>query len=674
MRKIYTILCTTLLSLALFSCSDDDAITTEGELETLVPTEYDASSIAAAINLDYPGLENVKKYAQEGKEKEAWEELLTYYRNRTDFVHPDFPNISKVKISEADQKKADDGLKHIFYVNDAYEPLNYGDDINWQYWPIKDNELRWQLHRMKWWQPMGKAYYVSKDEKYAKEWTLQYIDWIKKNPYTTKNTPGATPELIENTRFAWRPLEVSDRVQDQTAQFILFLNSESFTAEFLKVFIQNYARQAEYLINNYSKEGNHLLFEAQRLIYAGSCFPEMKLAERWRTSGVVVLQREMQKQVYEDGVQYELDLGYHMAAINIFYKALLVAKTNHFEHEFASWYYPTMRKMIKVVEDTSMPDYQAPMFSDGQRTNKKTIMGFFSRFTQLFPDDMSILYWSSDRKNGEAPQYMSSAFKKGGFFTFRNGWDESATQMVVKAGPPAKWHNQPDNGTFELYSNGRNFFPDTGAFVYGGDENTEKERAWYKQTWVHNTLTIGEESIETMNSKCLLWDAGKGPDILVTENQGYSNLKHRRSVFFVDKSFFVIVDEAVGKATGELFVNFHPHEDSNLNIVKSKHQVMTRFADNNNMQIKGFSSLPINLVEKQGRVSYEIRKSIDRKVFAFKSDKTDGTPARFISVIHPITNKAQTIEAEFVDKGFSEKGLHISVSINGKAYSLKYAL
>ena len=34
-------------------------------------------------------------------------------------------------------------------------------------------ELRWQLHRHKWFTPMGKAYRVSGDEKYAKEWAYQ---------------------------------------------------------------------------------------------------------------------------------------------------------------------------------------------------------------------------------------------------------------------------------------------------------------------------------------------------------------------------------------------------------------------------------------------------------------------------------------------------------------------
>lgn len=29
---------------------------------------------------------------------------------------------------------------------------------------------------------MGKAYRISGDEKYAKEWVHQYMDWVQKNP------------------------------------------------------------------------------------------------------------------------------------------------------------------------------------------------------------------------------------------------------------------------------------------------------------------------------------------------------------------------------------------------------------------------------------------------------------------------------------------------------------
>ena len=87
---------------------------------------------------------------------------------------------------------------------------------------------------------MGKAYWLTKDEKYAKEWVYQYLDWIKKNPlqqidpvlYEVYDIDGVKGPA-ENVRFAWRPLETSGRLQDQMNQFTLFLHSQAFTPAFL---------------------------------------------------------------------------------------------------------------------------------------------------------------------------------------------------------------------------------------------------------------------------------------------------------------------------------------------------------------------------------------------------------------------------------------------------------
>lgn len=138
------------------------------------------SEVFSLLNLDYPGLEKVKALHQEGKNEDAAKALLDYYRARTNVKTPDI-NLKKITIGKEEQKWADDALQHTFFVHKGYQPsYNYGEDINWQYWPVKDNELRWQLHRHKWFTPMGKAYRVSGDEKYAKEWAHQYIDWIKR--------------------------------------------------------------------------------------------------------------------------------------------------------------------------------------------------------------------------------------------------------------------------------------------------------------------------------------------------------------------------------------------------------------------------------------------------------------------------------------------------------------
>lgn len=147
-------------------------------------------------------------------------------------------------------------MEHTFFVHKGYQPsYNYGKDINWEYWPVKDNELRWQLHRHKWFTPMGKAYRISGDEKYAKEWVHQYMDWVQKNPLVNMKqeefelvSAGEVKEDADNVYFAWRQLEVSNRLQDQTCQFLLFCSASAFTPEFLTEFIVNYHRHGAHLL------------------------------------------------------------------------------------------------------------------------------------------------------------------------------------------------------------------------------------------------------------------------------------------------------------------------------------------------------------------------------------------------------------------------------------------
>ncbi len=88
------------------------------------------------------------------------------------------------------------------------------------------------------------------------------------------------------------PLEVSNRLQDQTSQFQLFLPSPPFTPEFLTEFLVNYHKHAIHILGNYSAQGNHLLFEAQRMIYAG-VLSEFKEAAAWRKSGIDIMNREI---------------------------------------------------------------------------------------------------------------------------------------------------------------------------------------------------------------------------------------------------------------------------------------------------------------------------------------------------------------------------------------------
>ena len=129
--------------------------------------------------------------------------------------------------------------------------------------------------------------------------------------------------------------------------------------------------------------------------------------------------------------------------------------------------------------------------------------------------------------------------------------------MVLKAGPQGFWHCQPDNGTFELWHRGRNFFPDSGSYVYAGDKEVTDQRNWFRQTQVHNTLTLDGRNLEHTDSKCLRWETDDATHIVTVGNPSYEGLTHRRTVWFVDRQFFVIADEASGTAEGEVGLHYN---------------------------------------------------------------------------------------------------------------------
>jgi heparan-sulfate lyase len=620
------------------------------------------------INLSYPGLEKANSLYTAAKYEAAAKELLSYYRNRKNIKHPDFNVGDEARfrgkdIGKANQEKADNALEHKFQPQKGYGYYDYGKDINWEFWPVKDNEVRWQLHRVTWWQPMAMAYRSSGDEKYAKEWIFQFRDWAKKNALGVSK---------ENDRYAWRPLEVSERTQSLPGTFNLFVASPNFTPNFLLEFLNLFNQQANYIPANYSKDGNHLLFEAQRVLGAGSIFPELKNAEAWRKSGIEVLNREIKLQVFADGMQWELSPTYHVASIDIFLKAYNSAKMAGVANEFPESYVKTIENMAVATAKISFPDYNNPMFGDSWLNEKVGRIKQFQSWAKLFPDNNLLKYFATDGKEGTT-DYLSTALSNAGFYTLRNGWNEKSTVMIVKAGPPAEFHAQPDNGTFELWVKGRNFTPDTGCYIYSGDAEVTKMRNWYRQTRVHSTLTLDNQNMIITKAQQNKWETGKNLDILTYTNPSYTDLNHQRTVLFIDQKYFLIVDKAIGKATGNLGVHFQLKEDSKPIFDKTKNSVNTTYADGNNLLIQSLNTDKVSLNEEEGKVSYAYAKEIVRPAFVFEKPKNDDKTQQFINVVYPYDgNKAPEISIKENKGNDFEKGkITLTLTIDGKKSEVK---
>jgi heparan-sulfate lyase len=380
--------------------------------------------------------------------------------------------------------------------------------------------------------------------------------------------------------------------------FNLFIASPHFTPAFLMEFLNSYNQQAGYILPHSTEHGNHLLFAAQRVLFAGCFFPELNNADSWRRDGLQILNTEIKKQVYPDGVQFELSPVYHIAAIEIFINGYNAAKMAGLENEIPASYTQIIERMIMATINYTYPDYNNPMFGDSFLVDKDLRKKQFATWSKAFPGNEVIKYFATDGKEGKVPSYLSKGLTSSGFYSFRNGWDNKSTVMVLKASPPGEFHAQPDNGTFELWVKGRNFSPDAGCYIYGGDAEILKLRNAYRQTRVHSTLTLDNANMVITKATLNKWETSKNIDILTYSNPSYPGLNHRRSVLFIDKKYFLVIDEAIGKATGNLGIHFQLKEDSNPFFDKEKDKAFTNYQDGNNLLIQYLNSDKVSFSEE----------------------------------------------------------------------------
>ena len=263
---------------------------------------------------------------------------------------------------------------------------------------------------------------------------------------------------------------------------------------------------------------------------------------------------------------------------------------------------------------------------------------------------------------------------KTGFFVFRNSWGPDALQMVVKAGPPAYWHNQPDNGTFEMWYNGSKLFADSGSYVYQGSKEVNELRDWFRATNSHNTLTLGGKNLETTDSKTLLWQPEGEVQILVTENQSYKNLKHRRSIFFVDGKYFVIADEAIGKAKGPVSL-YYQMPKGNVGNSRDDMHFATEFEEGSNMKLQVFSPEELSMTKEEGWLSTAYKKRQKRMKVSFNIRKDSEEPVRYITVIVPKKEAGNNpaIRAKFVGTP-DGNSMKIQVKVGKEKKVLEYSL
>ncbi len=191
-------------------------------------------------------------------------------------------------------------------------------DIDWpvgEHWttsarsgpPRHDIKLVWEPNRFTLAFHLARAYRRDDDARWAQAFWDMFDAWIKQNP----------PQMT----VAWGcGQETAFRLMAMLTAAFATLDSPHATAKRLYKLTRlawQSARRIEANINYaIAQENNHALSEALGLWTVGLLFDEFPSAQRWKSMGRRVLQKECNRQIYNDGSFIQHSLSYHRVMLD----------------------------------------------------------------------------------------------------------------------------------------------------------------------------------------------------------------------------------------------------------------------------------------------------------------------------------------------------------------------
>ncbi len=378
-----------------------------------------------------------------------------------------------------------------------------------------DVKVPWELSRVQWLFPVGQAYLLAGDERYAEGARGVLEQWIDANPIAYSVNWACTMEValrILSWTWLFRVFFASRAWDDPTFRLRL-LSALYLHGEFTEKFIERSD------IN-----GNHFTADAAALVVAGLFFGAGAGPERWAANGWRWLREEFDRQVFPDGVDFEGSVAYHRLVTELFLVPALFRRAHGLEVEPRYW--DTLIRMARFVAAYTRPDGQSPLAGDADDARALAFgaqaIGDHRYLVEVIAaaiGDEALraataghgsaepFWWGSDRGGSTADQGVaaappSSAFPDGGFYVLRNERDH----VFIDCGPVGLGgrggHGHNDCLSFEAFLDGVPLVTDSGSYVYTA---SYADRNRFRATAAHNTPRVGDAEMNRFVSSEDLW-------------------------------------------------------------------------------------------------------------------------------------------------------------------------
>jgi hypothetical protein len=436
-----------------------------------------------------------------------------------------------------------------------------------------DVKVPWELSRFQHLFTLGKAYWLTNDEKYAIEFKEEIDDWIEKNPV----------EMSVNWTCT---MDVAIRAVNWIAAYFFFKDAQSIDKSFWIKFHKSLYLHGRFIIKNLENKGthngNHYLSNIVGLVWLGLYFGSFIVNDwykgnnpkKWLNYGLSELEKEMFVQNNPDGTNYEASTSYHRLVTELFLITTVLCNKNNIH--FSADYMARLEKMCEFIMNITKPNGLSPIIGDAD-DGRLSILSNYSTWIrndfrhllgiagELFDRD-DFRYYGKDyiedtlwiyqnyKSNVEKPKPLTSiAYRDGGYYILRN----DRVYCCIRCGELSfrgdGVHSHNDQLSFELNVDGEDFIIDPGSYVYTADY---KMRNLFRSTEMHNTVQVEkfeqndfeEYNLFYMKEQTYAKNHGFNMNFFEGTHIGFKekcNIIHKRTVLLEENSV-LIKDQLIG--------------------------------------------------------------------------------------------------------------------------------
>jgi hypothetical protein len=482
----------------------------------------------------------------------------------------------QILYPEMASEHSERALDHISKFSDSTQwvlPFNYlnGD-------PVNAYALRHlaRQHKM-----VDIAFYYNYQNK-----NTQYISYFT-NQLTSLNAALHLNEYekIEDGNGVYEAFRSGYRVLNWLQIYNMFLGEEAFSdtdqlttiATLLQHGANLYATNTEFV------PGNHQTRGMSALAMLSILFRDFEGTDAWYNRSMKLLGEHLNKEINDDGFQFERSVHYHMSDIENYYFVYQLAKISEIKVE--PFWEEKLRSLFTTLTKIAYPDKSAPVLQDdtdnpwaelndisgaltlGYLLFEDPEFGYFSK-----PTVASKMYWYLSESQllllnniqQVQPEFLSISFPTTGYYVQRNGWELSDNVMMISAGLDDEKpdHQHGDMLGVQAMANGKVILPNYQVRYSLPDYD------FFKNSMVKNVALVDNEMqgkqytsnqggsgfgkfLELPQPKVIAWQTFDNYDLFVGAHNGFNNIEvaYTRQVINIKNDFWIVKDNFKSNGT-----------------------------------------------------------------------------------------------------------------------------